>query len=81
VSTRSAAWYAENLERRQETMRTYVNALTLLGRQHAEERRTAYQRFTAEGHGSARAHCLALAGVRDEHKTEFRKILAELRNP
>jgi hypothetical protein len=81
VSARSDAWYADHREARRESMRTYVCALTLLGRQYLEERRKAYQRFVGDGHVSSRAHALALAVVRDDHKTEFRKILAELRSP
>lgn len=80
MSARSNAWYAENRERRQETMRSYITALTRLGARYPQERLRAYREYRAAGKKSANAQALARASVRDRHRPEFRKILAELRD-
>lgn len=79
MSTRSNAWYAENLELRQANMRAYANALTLLGQHHVDERTRDYKMFVGQGLGANKARYSALAAIRDRHRAEFRKILEDLR--
>jgi hypothetical protein len=81
VSARSDAWYAvpENRERRIKNMCAYMAAMVQLANRYPAEQAPVYRQARADGRSFAVSKQLAYAAVRDQHKAEFRQVLAGLR--